>query len=481
MVIVITNNKDLVAQLKQNLINRDIRVLEDIFVSKNYRRFLLNYTPAGLLRIIFRTLLLWVLARKLANGVTHDVPYTLIATHTHIRSFNDPGKFHDVYFGPLIPEAARSKRTALIVGLLYDNPFDQIRCIKKLKIPTQVVPLESLLTLKGLVLAILQSAINYCLSIKVKGAFNIGGANVEFLVKRAIRQSINSGEHFNNSKVLLVAKWLGRHTKPDLCIYPFEARSWEKMLITGLKSQSPMTKIIGYQHTSFSRHHTHLSLGLDEHKVTPLPDQVLTCGDVTAQWLSEHGGYPEDFIKPACALRFTPGIASMDRHGPARIRNILVVLATSQREYNVTPAFVERALVDLDSEFEVRVRTHPSLPELDFEETIILTRSNNALVEDLDWADVVIYSSSTVAMEAVFSGIPVIYVDNGEFLDTDPLLEFDGLKWTVQDPKQLVTVLNEIFNLSPKFLENRRKIGKDYVNRYLKPITEESLAVFWER
>ena len=106
--------------------------------------------------------------------------------------------------------------------------------------------------------------------------------------------------------------------------------------------------------------------------------------------------------------------------------------------------------------------------------------SEGSLADDLSWADVVIYASSTVGMEAVARGIPVVHLDLGDFVNMDPMHGLDQLNWSVSEPNQLAIVLQEMDSLSePEYIERQRK-GHQFVDNYFHPVTKESLMLFLE-
>ena len=104
---------------------------------------------------------------------------------------------------------------------------------------------------------------------------------------------------------------------------------------------------------------------------------------------------------------------------------------------------------------------------------------SGSLTESFEKSDVVLYASSTVGMEAVSKGIPAIYMDLGNVLNSDPMSMWDELKWTVSDPKELVPTIRSIAALPEEEFRERQRKGQAYINSYLKPVTEENLKPFW--
>jgi hypothetical protein len=164
---------------------------------------------------------------------------------------------------------------------------------------------------------------------------------------------------------------------------------------------------------------------------------------------------------------------------------VLVTLATSLREYARTLALLEQAL-PAGSPYRLRVRPHPTLRLADALASAALPRTDFFEVDDrpldasLDAADVVLYASSTVGLEAVGRGIPAVYLDLQDFLDTDPMPGWTELKWTVRRPEELVPTLRTIAGLSDADFSERQARGARYASRYLAPVDDGALAAFLE-
>src|SRR5262249_52471045 len=91
-------------------------------------------------------------------------------------------------------------------------------------------------------------------------------------------------------------------------------------------------------------------------------------------------------------------------------------------------------------------------------------------------SDVVLYVSSTIAIEAISAGIPVVYLDIGDFMNPDPLFDFSEFKWSLTDPAQLIPTLKMIDALTPSDLERRRAAARAYALSYLSPADAAGVA-----
>ena len=104
--------------------------------------------------------------------------------------------------------------------------------------------------------------------------------------------------------------------------------------------------------------------------------------------------------------------------------------------------------------------------------------SSGSLDSEFEWADVVIYASSTVGLEAVFMDIPAVLLDADDLLETDPMFGWNDFKWSATGPAELIAALQDIEGLDDESFRVLRMKGRDYAESYLSPVTESALDAF---
>ena len=157
-------------------------------------------------------------------------------------------------------------------------------------------------------------------------------------------------------------------------------------------------------------------------------------------------------------------------------------MASSGNEYISTLKFLDQALPNRAG-YKVGIRPHP---EFSLDQALERTpglqlkfqRMNGSLESNFDWADVVIYVSSTVGLDAISIGLPAVAIDMGEFTNFDPAPEDCPLKWSVSSPEELVQTLHQIESLSKPHYESLQIQAAEFGKRYFHPVTEESLSKF---
>jgi hypothetical protein len=483
--VVISDSPELIAQAKAWAINSAVNVSVLSKPTGGFRRFIKFNTPAGILRASARTFILWLLTIRFRATKNPDEGHLVIVTQTHPQSFNGSEPYRDSYFGPLIDHVISGQRKAMILSLMVGRPFEQLKTIKSREFRIPIRPVESWITFKDVVACTFRALRGSMRRFDPAEPVEFDGVDVENLVGSTIKEARGSGDYFLNLIMYYCGRFLGRSLNVEKCLYPFENRAWEKSLLQGLRETSGRTQIVGYQHASVSPIHANFFLGEGEAAVAHLPDQILTTGNVVQEWLEEAGNYPEGLFKTACALRQNNTGSNTPKPRRSRANRVLVALATNFTEHVNTVVFVERGLGDTD-EFEVRIRPHPafSLDQVVAAAPIgnrdFFRGSPGSLADDMDWADVVLYATSTVGLEAVSLGIPAVRLDLGEFLDTDPMFGWNEFKWSVGDPSHLLGTVRNIGELSEDEYADRQRKGIEYSLSYLKPVTENGLRLFSE-
>jgi predicted glycosyltransferase len=103
----------------------------------------------------------------------------------------------------------------------------------------------------------------------------------------------------------------------------------------------------------------------------------------------------------------------------------------------------------------------------------------NSLNEDLVNTSVVIYWGTTVSLEALGLGIPVIhYQREHDYLSYDPIFSCPGLHWNVNSGDDLSSVLKKITNIESKEYEKQKNLSDAYIDKYFLPVNDENMSQF---
>jgi len=487
-IIVITDNKTLKKQIAYWARTKNIKILQTRSWLINWKPIIRRYTCLPTILAFAKSLSIWFCARRFRPSNQNN-EYHLICTLFHENSFIDETNYRDVYFPNLSDEFHKLKLSVITCGLIQESWSKQLSKIAKFnrhkdtEFTNPVLPIESYLTLTDILKCFFEALKYYLKPIQLKGNTIYGTADIKPLIKEAIIDSTRTGTYFLTLLVYYFARRISKTISVKRCLFPYENRSWEKMLLQGFIETSPITRTIGYQHASITKSHTNFVIGREELEILPLPDKILTTGPYVKDWMSLYGNYPKDIIEASCALR-QPILTRQtlpERRKP--LNHILIVLASSAEEYRETLAFVDTALLQSDN-FHVRIRPHPTIPITstadfgDFRAVIPFSVSTSSLDEDLYWADVVIYCSSTVGIEAIAKGIPVIHVDIGSFIDNDPMFGCAILKWDILKYQDLIPTIKDIETIPDDQFKSIQEAALAYSRDYLTPVDTDLIQKF---
>lgn len=419
--------------------------------------------------------------RPLISGkLGKQQPYYVVKTFVYKHSFLADGAYRDVFFGDL-PEFLSRSRPLLIYAYI-PVPGDFRSCVEKiLNCPNQtILPIEAFLSYRD----ILRSLVELLFArVRIKDEFLFFGYDVSAIIDNELLRTANGISlyqflHYSSTRRLF------QSLPVDIFLLTYENNPWEKMCILAGRKYSPRTTILGYQYTSVPQASANLFISRDESDIMPMPDRILTVGKTPKEIMERYGAYPAGKLRPSCALRFDY-IFKSEPCKRMRSGNILVAFEGIFEVHRLAN-YVIRQLKDKVN-YYVRVRPHPVLPLRSFTHKLdcrieglknFQVSVNTPLKEDIEWADVVIYWGSTVALEALSLGKPVIHYQTGSLLSYDSLFECGHLRWPVRDSDSVLNLIDKINSMSDNQFEAEKSKAKVYLEDYYFPITQEALKTF---
>ena len=493
--LVIASSTHLGAQVKDWARHHGIGVKCLVKDDGQWRRLLRVYTPVPILKASLITMCRWFWSRRFRPRQSGQDGHIVLVSPSHPASFMGYGTgdgsngYRDVYFEPLRKHLEGSSRKALIMALIRGQLRRQLSQINKLDNNIPVVPMEAFLTLPDILWCVYQYLKRSATRFQIKGELSLAGVDVGTLVRRTFQEAFRSGDRFVGLQFHRATIQLARNVRIERFIYPLENRTWEKMMLLAMRKASPQTRLLGFQHAAITPSHLHFFLGKGEAAVMPLPDVMLTAGDFTRDWLRREGNYRPGMVLSACALRHqeVPKRRSRQKQG-----RVLFAMGNGLDEYVRTLILLDGAFngksYRRNSDWQIVIRPHPNL-HLPVEQALNQASvsanyhysiSTGDLTNEIAETDVLVYASSTVALQAASAGIPTICLDLGRFLDTDPMWGWDEFKWRVESPQGLLDALDEIDGLAPDKFEVLSQKARDYACSYLSPVTEKGTRLFME-
>jgi len=105
--------------------------------------------------------------------------------------------------------------------------------------------------------------------------------------------------------------------------------------------------------------------------------------------------------------------------------------------------------------------------------------SDGDLKSDIESSFCVIYRQSSVGMQALINGVPIIHLDIDAALPCDPILNLKASKWAAGTPKGLLTALQEIRLLDNGLDKASIRTAKKYARNYFRVPDEKNIIGFF--
>lgn len=415
------------------------------------------------------------LKKKFTKEVDRESKYYVLRSWFYSNSINENNEYRDSFFG-VLPEylLKKGKKLFVVAGILGD--YESI--VRKIANNNDylIIPQEFFLKYMDPIRTIIDS---YANKIKVKGKIDFEGIDVTDIVKPELSKSV-AGEYLYRYYTKRMLNRVDVETFTTTC----ENNPWERMCIMALRQYSPDTKILGYQHNVVPQASANMFVSDYEKEVIPMPDRILTVGRVPKRIMERYGSYEVGKIEEACALRFEY-LFNIHPKPRSHSKHILVALEGVFGVYHLVN-YVWRELKE-SSNYRIKIRTHPAMPiehiihKLDYDIGSfphISLSQNTSLESDLDESDIVIYWGSTVALEALMMGKPIIHFDSGDILSYDPLFECHHLKWVVSKHTTLLKVIGEVYDMSDEEFHLQLRQAREYLDDYFHRITDKRLSRF---
>ena len=407
-------------------------------------------------------------------------PY-VIRTWIYERSFSDDGKYKDSFFG-ILPDYISEKKQVIIIGGILGNYKKICQRISESK-TINIIPQEYFLNFKDPLNSIRIIRKNKILLSK-KTEFL--GAEASEIINYELKKEYSNRNILESFQFSYFIENMLKKISPTEFITTYENNPWEKVCFIRLREFSPKTSIIGYQHSVLSQFSLNMFFGKDELSFTPTPDRVITVGNVTRDILIRVGNYDKNMVFAGCGLRFTHLFSIRKKDRISNHRTVLITPEGIPEESAKICNFVFKALKDVPN-IKVIIRAHPALPfdkfsgDLDFklESAPHFEISDKpSVIDDLNRSDIVIYRGSTLALEAVKTGLCAIYIDLEDLIPVDPLFGLNDLKWKVKTPDDAKMAVNAAFSLDNEEYSKKFLAAAEYLEDYFLEVTKEKMDLF---
>jgi hypothetical protein len=404
------------------------------------------------------------------------------------------GRFRDDYFQPLIERAVRQGGSVVVFLTLCLNlsPWRPLRYMKGHITALRDIARMSeeggvgltvynrLLSVGALARAYIRAAGSL---LRPGEKITHRGRDISALVSASIEEDFFRCEHIYAWKQFLFFERLLTHFSIKRIVYPYENHPWEKLLALQRSRLSPATRLVGFQHTSFSMKLLQYFPGRFEQDLPFHPDKILAAGEVPGEVMNEFGAYGKGLVEPGCALRHEYIWKARPGWGPgvdAFKKKIAYAFSFDTSVYPVIMGAMKEAFAG--SEYTVYLKIHPIVPV----EAVIKGKlpENFVMAKYMPWEevfreiDILFYDDNSLGIEALKHPVDVVYFGLAySTYDCDRLFKYGEEKTAVHSKEELKRFLAEYYG-------SGAKPGKDlqhrveYLSRYLAPVTPERLDRF---
>lgn len=324
-------------------------------------------------------------------------------------------------------------------------------------------------------------ALTYCLRVLrmhlSSDAMTFAGFGIGGLVREELLRSVSNRELFRN---LLLRSAVEKLSDLDLLLFRTEFQPFERAIIQGLRVRHVTT--LGYQHSSVGEDYlSHLfapgqlqgSVG-ENVASFPVPDHIVTTGRYVAQLMLANGfqqervhiGGPLRYQELRLWLRDHRG-----RHSTKDSRGRYALLVPVSLDYIEAMGFaavLAEAMIGMEARFTVDIKGHPANDHANEFLRYLLRKSgaitarlvpgNANLYDHISKARALVMTGSTVGLEAIAFGTPVVMFVNGHIFSftASSLNAVEQAVVSVDDATSLKQALKQLYEEDTPFPEARQ-------------------------
>ena len=414
--------------------------------------------------------------RKELKALSQDVSYTLLRTFY----YSPQSRIVDPFWGELLSENSAAKENFLTI---YDPMFPIKLCREAYDPQKNNFPYHAFLPIGALVKNYFAMALELLKNPRFRGDFQVKGKNLSDLVNSSYKQELVSPATLVSLAYYESFFTIFHSFQIKKALLPFESNPWEKMFHLAKRNSKKNFLTVSFQHSTVQQGATSYFLSAYENKNHFVPDRILTTGKYPKELLSSYPHYHNLPLEEGCALRYRylEKYTQLKNLNFSSIKALVILDGTEDAGelVDVIKQFIKNCSPE-KNQIELLMREHPNMPILSRNEAHSETTwsiTKESLETNLQWANVIIYSGSTVALEALKVGIPVINFQNGLF-NYDPLFDLHKFKWNIKNHLDLFGALKTLQTLSSNEITEQAESAKKFIDNYFSPCTHENIEKF---
>jgi hypothetical protein len=407
--------------------------------------------------------------KKAPNTVSYDKESIYIYSWIRDRCFKENGEFESPYFGRLPRLVSDNGRNVVYITELFLPPTLKSRCLNQGEF--NFVFLDQYINLWNVVRS--------CLFVFTISSFTCSPLKI-LLLREIVREFSSLSFPIEILQYVAFKGYLrGIKQREITIIYPFENQPWDKMLCLAAEESDKNVKLVGYQHSMVPLMELNYFLGVGECSNMPLPHLIVTNGEYTLNLL-RNAGYGERELVNGGALRYEY-IHKIDKGWGRKNKASKTILVAMPYSRNLTEELLTslfNAFLDLAGE-EIRfvIKFHPEVPLESLRVQLpawpaYFQKTDKPIPETLKEVNLVIYSSSTVGLEALLHGVPVVRYYSEHTLDLDPLGAFGEKMIRSCSEENLREITISVLKQGSNYSTQQPALNRENLNKFLSPVDE---------
>ena len=441
----------------------------------------------------------WIYHTKKNYGtyIPSKDPVNITKSFTYKTAFSKNGEYNDPFFGRLSCYIDKSPRDWITI---IQGFSDRLECYDLIT-PEQkkrIVPFEIFQKIRDPIYQLLRIIFSSCLK-PLKFPKQL------FLERKLLPESYQYLADINWAPFTQVAvedalwtiqlpqllaetagKRIGQLHNINSFLTTCEANPWELMLTKGLRSCPGEFPILGYQHSVVPPASLGMFTTKKEQDLRPFPDKIFTTGNAPKAILEKYGKGNLGKVQPTCALRYEY-LQNINQQVPIDRSPVTSTILVALEGLLEVRDMVKYLIKEASKIPHIRfiVRSHPVLPFGDILASIgyneplssnISLSSHISVKQDLEDCDAVLYWGTTISLEAISYGRPVIHFNKGNIFSYDPLAELMNFKFNINSQTELKNIIAAIDSWTSEAYEAEKAKAQSYVKNYFHAVNDASIA-----
>ena len=199
--------------------------------------------------------------------------------------------------------------------------------------------------------------------------------------------------------------------------------------------------------------------------------------------MEKYGNFPKDILREGCALRYE--YLFKEKMIKRKLNKMILAALPIDIKNSLNLLNFLLKTFGKDQQISIKIKFHP----LASPKKILSKLKNNLpnhfeIVGDKDIKelirniDAIVYTDTTVCMEALMMGIPAIFANIDNFYNMDRLFDCNFLKWSVKSKEELYKVIDDIYQMDDVEFQKQQKLARNYIKNYFSQVSQKRLNEF---